>query len=169
MKRVPAAAALLLPIALTACGTADSAATSDTESAPSEHTITLEIVTDDGAIGQNHDDSYCVWRDPAFVLRDGSGEIIATGDIDSGVPGEAEAGGEPAQLGEVRSTDPYECVMPATITAEASDFYELEVTVTEIADVTFGENASADLEQTAATVTFSQEDAKASTPIVVEL
>jgi hypothetical protein len=166
MKRIFAALALLMS---TACGPADNAADSDAESTPVERNVRLEITTDNGAIGQNHDDEYCVWRGPAYVLRDGGGEIIATDNITSDLPGEAEAGGEPAQLGEVRSTDPYECVLPATITVPVVDFYELEVTTTELAAVTFGENASADLEKVTGTATFSQEEAQVTNPVAVEL
>lgn len=171
MKRVFVAAALPFLFTVNACGAAEDTANaeSEAEATPAEFTLKLRIFTDDGAIGQNHDDEYCVWRDPSYVLRNGSGEIIATGDIDSSIPGEAEAGGKPAQLGEVRGTDPYKCVLPTTIKVEEFDFYELQVTVTEIASVTFGANGSADLEPIEATATFSLEQAQASDPIRVEL
>ncbi|MFE6305051.1 hypothetical protein [Nocardiopsis sp. NPDC057823] len=160
MKRVHTVTLLLLVAALTSCGTTEAPGADGAEPTPAEQAITVELVTDDGSIGQNHDDEYCVWRNPEYVLRDGSGDIIATGTLESVLPGEAEAGGEPAQLGQVHSTEPYECTMAANVTAPESDFYELEVTATEIAGVTYGEGGGADFEQTSATVTFSLEDAQ---------
>ncbi|WP_017572097.1 hypothetical protein [Nocardiopsis halotolerans] len=50
-----------------------------------------------------------------------------------------------------------------------ADFYELEITTTEIAAVTFGENASADLGKVTGTAAFSQEEAQVMNPVVVEL
>lgn len=171
MKRVFATAVPLLLLTSVACGnTEDPGSVPEAAEATStEFAVQVLIVTDDGAIGQNHDDEYCVWRDPSYVLRNGSGDIIATDDIDSSILGEAEAGGDPAQLGEVRSADPYTCVLPTTIQMEEFDFYELEVTVTEIVDVTFGTNGSADLEPVEATTTFSLEEAQSSDPIEVAL
>ena len=90
--------------------------------------VKVHLVTESGRIGANYDDEMCVWGQTSYTLRDASGTIIATGDVESDLSGSAEVGGEPGLLGSVRGRDPYMCVLPFTIRDfPSSDFYELEV------------------------------------------
>lgn len=131
-------------VVLSACGSGDG----EPDASPSESesvALMIRLVTESGTVAANFDDTYCVWSGTSYTLRDGAGEIVATGDAVSDVPGEAEAGGEAGVLGEVRSTDPYECVLPFTISdVPRGDFFELEVSTVgpRSQDVEFGAEAT---------------------------
>lgn len=151
------AAAICSMLFATACGGEQTDEPAEPEK--KSLSIDLELTTESGSIGANHDDEYCAWKNPTYVLRDGTGSIIATGDVKSDIDGEATVGGEPAEIGEVASPpSDYECVLPSAISADTADFYELEVATQQpmLGDQEFTQK-----------VTFSREDAE-TTSIVVE-
>lgn len=55
--------------------------------------FTVKVSTGSGALGRNHDDEFCVWLGTSYVLRDAKGGIVAAGEAQSRIEGEAEAGG----------------------------------------------------------------------------
>lgn len=127
LSRVSLAAAAVV-LAVAGCGASEEPA--DTTEANTTDTVSvmIRLVTDTGNIAVNYDDVSCVWMGTAYTLRDSGGEIIAAGDVESDLEGEAEVGGETGLLAEVRSEDPYECGLPFTIPdVPRAEFYELEV------------------------------------------
>ena len=153
-----------------ACTTADEATEAGTLSADDQTTnIRVEVTTSSGTVGQNHDDEHCVWRSPSYVLRDGTGEIIESGDVASSIPGEAEAAGEPAQLGEIRTSDPYECQLPFTIDeVPEADLYELEVTTQKLSGPLTSEDPTEEISASATVLAEAVQD-QPTDPITVDI
>lgn len=150
MKRVVVFAlpVLLLVSACSAVGEEPPAEPSGSPVEAVEETvgIPVRLVTGSGNVAANHDDEYCAWVGPSYVLRDAEGVIVAEGEAESRIEGEAEAGGEAAQIGSVQTVEPYECVLDFRIEeAPESEFYELEVSteaLLEEGDLTVGDTLS---------------------------
>ncbi|WP_201296776.1 hypothetical protein [Nocardiopsis sp. FR26] len=115
-------------LTLTGCGGDEPA---DTAEANGSDTVTVmfQLVTDSPMVAANHDDDVCMWSgETSYILRDGAGEVVATGDVKSDHGGQVTVGGEPALWGRVESTEPFECTLPFTVEdVPRADFYEVEV------------------------------------------
>lgn len=121
---------LLLASALTAsCGANDR--NSDVQAgavrSPSAGpvSISVQVWTSNGIVGRNYDDTACVWRDPAYAVRDGAGTVIATGTP----PIETTLGDDPGAFGEIVSFSPeYRCELVLAISTIPEEVYQLDVT-----------------------------------------
>lgn len=119
--------------------------------------IPVHLSTDTERAAADHDGVYCGWVGTSYVLRDAEGVIVAEGDVESGIEGDAEVAGEAAQIGTVRESDPYECVMDFRIEdVPVSDFYEIEVS-TDVLPLLEGEDVDGEM---TAEDTFSLEEGK---------
>lgn len=159
MRAVLAAVPLVLVVS--ACGGAEQGAPAEgvSPSGQGEDTvgIPVHLTTSTERAAADHDGVYCGWVGTSYVLRDAEGVIVAEGDVESSIEGDAQVGGEQAQIGTVRESDPYECAMDFRIEGvPVSDFYEIEVS-TDVLPLLEGEEAAGEL---TAQDTFSLEEGK---------
>lgn len=125
----PALAAAAVVFAVAGCGASEEPADTTEANATDTVTVMFQLVTDSPMVAANHDDDVCMWSgETSYILRDGSGEVVATGDVTSDHGGEVTVAGEPALWGQVESSDPFKCTLPFTVEdVPRADFYEVEV------------------------------------------
>ncbi|MCI0686563.1 MAG: hypothetical protein L0Y54_04910 [Sporichthyaceae bacterium] len=80
--------------------------------------------TSNGVVGRNYDDTACVWRDPAYAVRDGAGTVIAAG----APPTDVRLGADPGALGQMSLGPEYRCELVLAISTIPTDLYQLDVT-----------------------------------------
>ncbi|MBB4931859.1 hypothetical protein F4561_002679 [Lipingzhangella halophila] len=145
-RRIAVLAAVI--VLASACGAEEEPEEEDAE--PEQAAFMVNVTDADSSASWPTDDEYCAWEETTYVLRDGEGATVATGNARSTIEGEVTGTNARAEIGEVVSEVPYECVMSFEVEAEESEFYEVEVTT---------QNPITNEEMTE-TAEFSREDAR---------
>lgn len=124
---------LTVVLALGACGSLGQGGAVDDGDPPAEPEtvdIRVDVYVYSGFIAPKIAGTQCALRDPEYVLRDGSGEILAMGNLESDHDEHVDIDWRHPAPGRLVGPEdhPMPCNVPVSLQAPESDFYELQIT-----------------------------------------